>query len=171
MEQISLRFSEPLHESVYNTIVKMIADGGVHSEILSLEKLTTSGEYNVKVLKKSMCKICVKAKSKFLQMRYKFLSIVKDSNVDYSLTNSTPPMIRIGFETQSDIVAMKSLILQAFEMAYVENTEETFGCCNSFIKCSDARRCTHPNHLFALGCMYRKNLEAGRIFYGANPTV
>lgn len=171
MEQISLRLTEPLHETVYNTIIKIIAEEGYHSEILSLEKLNTSGEYNVKVLKKPMCKICVKAKSKFLQMRYKYLCIVKDSNVNYSLTSSTSPMIRIGFDAQSDIVAMKSLVLQAFEIAYVENTEETFGCCNSFIKCSDARKCTHPNHLFALGCMYRKNLEAGRIFYGANPTV
>ena len=48
---------------------------------------------------------------------------------------------------------------------------ETFGCCNNFEKCSDARRCLIADDRFSNGCMYRKNLEAGRIFYGRNRNV
>ncbi|HJB20964.1 MAG TPA: hypothetical protein H9773_04590 [Candidatus Fournierella merdavium] len=45
---------------------------------------------------------------------------------------------------------------------------DTFGCCSSYIECSDNRKCVHPNPYYASGCMYKKNLDAGRIFYGVN---
>ena len=48
---------------------------------------------------------------------------------------------------------------------------DSFGCCNDFIRCSDARKCLHADDRFYNNCMYRKNLEAGRIFYGKNATI
>lgn len=48
---------------------------------------------------------------------------------------------------------------------------EPFGCCSSFVACSDARACLYPHDRFYNGCYYRKNLEAGRIFYGKNRNV
>ena len=45
---------------------------------------------------------------------------------------------------------------------------DTFGCCNDFERCSDAKECIHKSDRFYNGCMYRTNLEAGRIFYGKN---
>lgn len=41
----------------------------------------------------------------------------------------------------------------------------TFGCCSQYEKCSREKHCTHPDLLYATACMYRKNLEAGKIFY------
>lgn len=46
-----------------------------------------------------------------------------------------------------------------------------FGCCNDFILCSDARQCLKSKDPDYNGCQYRKNLEAGRIFYGKNRNV
>ena len=40
-----------------------------------------------------------------------------------------------------------------------------------FERCSDAGACLHPHEVFYNHCMYRDNLEAGRIFYGKNRTV
>lgn len=45
---------------------------------------------------------------------------------------------------------------------------EKFGCCGKYIECSDAQKCLHCNTFYAKACYYRKNLEAGRIFYGKN---
>ena len=45
---------------------------------------------------------------------------------------------------------------------------DTFGCCNDFERCSDEKECIHKSDRFYNGCMYRTNLEAGRIFYGKN---
>ena len=42
---------------------------------------------------------------------------------------------------------------------------ESFGCCSSYAECSNAGHCIHPDYT---GCYYRKNLEAGCIFYGKN---
>lgn len=41
----------------------------------------------------------------------------------------------------------------------------TFGCCHRYKECSRAEKCLHPDLFYAKGCYYRKNLEAGRIFY------
>lgn len=45
---------------------------------------------------------------------------------------------------------------------------ESFGCCSRYEECSNAKRCIHPDKLTAIACGYRKNLEKGLIFYGAN---
>ncbi|MBQ3591050.1 MAG: hypothetical protein II979_03845, partial [Clostridia bacterium] len=47
----------------------------------------------------------------------------------------------------------------------------SFGCCSRYEACSDARECIHPDAAFALGCGYRQNLLAGRIFYGKNKNI
>lgn len=52
-----------------------------------------------------------------------------------------------------------------------ESKAARFGCCSSFIKCSDAKECVHENKLYGKACMYRNNLDAGRIFYGKNRNV
>lgn len=51
---------------------------------------------------------------------------------------------------------------------YNSKNADTFGCCHLFETCSDARKCLHRDLEYAKGCAYRKNLEAGRIFYGVN---
>lgn len=43
-----------------------------------------------------------------------------------------------------------------------------FGCCSSYIECSDEGRCLHLDNETYQGCMYRKNLEAGKVFFGQN---
>lgn len=48
---------------------------------------------------------------------------------------------------------------------------DTFACCNDFERCSDALKCIHPENRFYNGCLYRKNLEAGKIFYGKNKNI
>ncbi len=45
---------------------------------------------------------------------------------------------------------------------------EKFGCCSKRIECSDAGACFYKNDPEMSECGYRRNLEAGRIFYGKN---
>ena len=46
-----------------------------------------------------------------------------------------------------------------------------FGCCSYFEKCSDAQKCVHENKLYSKACIYRENLDQGRIFYGKNRNI
>lgn len=54
---------------------------------------------------------------------------------------------------------------------YEQAASDKFGCCNDFLICSDVGYCIKAKDLFYMGCLYRKNLEAGRIFYGKNKTI
>lgn len=48
------------------------------------------------------------------------------------------------------------------------NSPDSFGCCSSYRACSDAGQCVISDRDYSVNCLYRKNLEAGRIFYGKN---
>lgn len=48
---------------------------------------------------------------------------------------------------------------------------EAYGCCSRFIECSDERECVNHDKKDAKGCAYRKNLLAGKIFYGKNKNI
>ncbi len=43
-------------------------------------------------------------------------------------------------------------------------SSSSFVCCARFNKCSEMRKCVHPNKLYAKGCRYRRNLEHGQNF-------
>lgn len=47
----------------------------------------------------------------------------------------------------------------------------SFGCCSRFNDCSDAKKCIHVNKLYSKACIYRQNLEAGKIYYGKNRNI
>ena len=46
-----------------------------------------------------------------------------------------------------------------------------FGCCNDFIRCSDAMKCLKADDPDYRGCQYRRNLESGKVFYGKNKNI
>ncbi|MCL2053507.1 MAG: hypothetical protein FWG90_03570 [Oscillospiraceae bacterium] len=48
---------------------------------------------------------------------------------------------------------------------------EKIGCCGKYVECSDNTACLHDNNFYARCCYYRKNLEAGLIFYGKNKNI
>lgn len=48
---------------------------------------------------------------------------------------------------------------------------QPFGCCDKYVECSDKGECIHGNLLYSTVCAYRRNLEAGRIFYGEKANV
>lgn len=53
-------------------------------------------------------------------------------------------------------------------LASASSSADSFGCCASYRACSDAGKCLISDRDYSVNCLYRKNLEAGRIFYGKN---
>lgn len=45
---------------------------------------------------------------------------------------------------------------------------ERFGCCSSYVECSNALKCLHVGDLEYEGCYYRRKLENGIVYYGHN---
>ena len=59
-----------------------------------------------------------------------------------------------------------SVALEMLEKSILDYVPSyTFGCCHRYKECSHAKQCIHPDLFYAKSCQYRKNLEAGRIFY------
>lgn len=48
------------------------------------------------------------------------------------------------------------------------NAENSFSCCGNYRECSARKQCLHSGEPEYDGCIYRQNLESGRIFYGKN---
>lgn len=67
--------------------------------------------------------------------------------------------------------AYEEMISAVYEQLKSSAVGERFGCCNDFIRCSDARECLHKDNPEYNGCYYRRNLEIGRIFYGKNRNI
>lgn len=76
--------------------------------------------------------------------------------------------IRFELSAVSDLEKFRSVILTAFARCEENATFTYFGCCDLFIQCSDAQRCLRMDNPDFWGCLYRRHLEKGHIFYGKN---
>lgn len=74
---------------------------------------------------------------------------------------------------EKGVLSLDDIKINKIIADHIENLfpEETFGCCNLYVSCSDKKKCLHSDPFHARGCMYRKNLESGKIFYGVNKNV
>lgn len=86
------------------------------------------------------------------------------------ILKSDPNFQHVNFGENDDSIYdfIKKNILYC--LANYEATS-SFGCCSRFIECSDAKKCVHENKIYSMGCKYRMNLDAGRIFYGKNKNI
>lgn len=163
MEQISM-FSEDItfptsYEDIDKLYEEYIFEGETDEDVFSSGDLTSYGVpygksyffYGKKVFEFIPPS---KRKSK--------LTIFRSDKSKLDLTSATSSKdLLAAFE---ELKGMKQEIFRNL------NTE-SFGCCNDFIRCSDALQCLHEEDRFYNNCMYRKNLEAGRVFYGKNKNI
>lgn len=49
--------------------------------------------------------------------------------------------------------------------------EFEFGCCSQYFECSNKKICVHSDRHMRKGCHYKKNLDAGKIFFGGNKNI
>ena len=67
-----------------------------------------------------------------------------------------------SLESEIDMMEFKNLLPKKLEGLF---PAETFGCCGLYKSCSAALMCLHKNAFYASACMYKKNLESGKVFY------
>ena len=100
--------------------------------------------------------------------QYAKINIPGSENIKTSKVDSVFQRVIFGIEDDMIYDYIRENVLYC--LANYESSNK-FGCCSKFIECSDARECVHENKIYSMGCMYRKNLDAGRIFYGKNKNV
>ncbi len=153
-------------DELYSQIKNMFNDIGLKLEPgeLSLKKNAT--DYSIKILKNVGFKIKKGNRDHFLIRKIPGYNLPDRYKVD-SL-KSFPLYHRVWLVFDEDLSDLKKYLLQMYISALPD--DDVFGCCNEFKVCSDNMACL-KNLKFSARCMYKVNLEAGRIFYGINRNI
>ena len=117
-----------------------------------------------------LLKVTYQVNSKFFELRkveeidYEFL-LEKFYNVK---NDESSLYYKITFDSVDDIKKVAEEIKAIYR--YLNSIEKvvSFGCCSKYIECSDNKKCVNTIREIRKGCIYKKNLEEGRIFYGKN---
>lgn len=177
MENNENKIFEILESSIRNAIVENfnIYEICKENEKLTIFKLANN-DISFKVFKNStLLKYCKMKKTKdIIEIRNinNIEETVKEkfNNIKYSSNNL---YLRIFIDNINDIQLLSNEIAEIFKTLFIQyiNNEENFGCCSKFVQCSDNLKCVNDDIRLRLSCMYKKNLDNGRIFYGKNKNI
>ncbi len=111
--------------------------------------------------------------------KMKYISFSKTFESDFALLDVPYTQIRSDEYLRIDLSTFRNFLIQREDIRgllnkiYISSFNfQSFGCCGKYLECSNQMRCVHEDILYASGaCQYKKNLEAGRIFYGDNCNV
>ena len=173
MNQMGLILEEiNFAEAYYKEIVKVLEDSGLGYDLkqiqLEYRQQDKDDAYEAILICKTPCFHIKGRKTKYLYMHGSFTKLLDEKGYIYEpATSSRWARIAIsefpGFEMFNEpLQKLYEACLQA---------SDTFGCCASYMECSDAKKCIKNDIMFAGRCAYRQNLIAGRIFYGKNRNI
>ena len=107
-------------------------------------------------------------KSKYIYFNNSFERLLKNTNVPYEPSNGS----RWARSSTSSFVGFSeipNLVEELYEIFL--RASDSFGCCGSYLECSNVGHCIKTDIMFSGKCAYRQNLKAGRIFYGVNKNI
>ncbi len=172
MEQLSFDMEisdeRKAFELVYPGLADLIYNAPMESEIIGFKELDDYSSVYFISSQKILFRIRFRKKSRYLSISEQFAkSLPEGTSVKRNLSDLG--MVRISLSTPEDILnylpALRDILV------HVMRKYATFGCCGRYEACSDEKKCIHPDIKFALGCIYRRNLMDGKIFYGKNRNV
>lgn len=172
MEQLSLGLDisdeRKAFEIIYPHLADLIYDAPIDSDVLVFKEIGDLS--SVYFLNSNMIffQIRIRKKTKYLLIPESYISRLP-STTSTCKTKSTEGMIRIAVHSAEDILSYTEVLREI--LSDITKRYHLFGCCSRYEACSDARKCIHPDIKFALGCKYRQNLMAGKIFYGKNRNI
>lgn len=174
IEQVALFENEPedldckttLENIIVTVSAKWKCSNGLFSiqENKSKDKLTGYSIYFEKCL-------FFKVNTKFtvISCNKRVYDTLEISPAGTKLLKSPQNFIQCTFHTQNEAVKAAELITD--ENVRIFEPTDHFGCCGLYLKCSDAKKCLHPDIIRSKSCYYKKNLESGKIFYGKNANI
>lgn len=171
-EQLEMALSSPdcpvfgdfSYTAVYSAIRQMVDESGENVELKTLTTKTA-----IYMLGSNAFDIIINAKKKCIKTTSKVaLDYVDSIGGAVAKKDGVYIPIDCGAEYYD---AVKKLVNAIYESKQRATTSEMIGCCDMFVMCSDARRCLRSGDPDYRRCLYRENLEAGRIFYGKNKNI
>ena len=162
-EQTVYAFGGGIPEEIYKTICEIVGD----SEYVTLKRNKTAD--SIYMFKGLVFSIRINSKTQCLDTKN---AIAFEYISEIAGASSTKNTAHIPLLTDNDsLAAIKNMLIDIYEQRRAQVSGDPFGCCNDHVRCSDAGYCLHLKNEDYWGCIYRKNLEAGRIFYGKNKNI
>lgn len=109
------------------------------------------------------CRIKSGGNVKYISFYDKYKKAFENLGLKCSSIKSDVGFVRVDLDDFVDKLNELDKLLNKIFISSV--SFETFGCCSRYKKCSEERKCIHDDLLYSSACMYRKNLENGKIFY------
>lgn len=153
-----------LVNSIYEDIKIILNKMGKDTSYVALRKNVT--DYTINFFNTAAVKI------KFGRKNYFYIKAEPEDlpqGYELQVLKSMPGYVRFELNPNDNFNKLSDILSNLYDKSIVAPI--IFGCCNSFELCSDAKKCVNKDPILALGCMYRENLEKGRIFYGKNRNV
>jgi hypothetical protein len=165
-------------KELYNHIIKLIKSSRKDAEtekefIANIIFNKNAGTYDsINFFKVFILRVKLNGKKQYISLNGKAKDILNEyTDFKIESTTSDAEWDRIIF-TEGDIIEKyDELFLNIYAKALELAKEEAFGCCHRYVECSDLKKCIHPDQQHARGCMYKKNLDEGHIFYGVNRNI
>lgn len=149
---------------IYTNITMLLENAG--KDVSSVKLNENKSDHTIFFHKTAAIKIKSGNKT-YLYLRNSFPEHLLPSYYNAERVKSMPDFIRIEINKTDSLLGLSSIISCIYD-ELIPTSAFTFGCCNYFNDCSDALECILEDKTFASGCMYKENLENGRIFYGKN---
>ena len=165
MEQLSIGFDErPDNEVIREALIQEI-NNPEFTKYLAVEVLK-SGVVSIRAKNTVCARIKLTGNLHYMEVKSENLPLFNNGQKEE--TNND--WARIEIDTIDDALAMTKPLSAIFVLVLTKEGAG-FGCCSRYMQCSDEKKCLHPDFLTSLACAYKRNLEAGRIFYGKNRNI
>lgn len=154
------------YQSIYEDVKKACPKD---AEFIELVESDTKKYYFVRMYRQTAFKITFGVKVSSIEIDSEYIGSPEEITLNHKILKDGTCRLYIDMFFNLDrFISFMPAVCQAKKLSFAA---ESFGCCNYFEDCSDAKHCLFEHDLDYLGCYYRKNLEAGRIFYGKNATL
>lgn len=164
--------STQLEKDAFQAILPELADildeQGLKEDALQLNPLKDRSSISLISSSNSICWVRFRKKSHYLVIPEQFEPLLPNTAV-VTKTKSLIGFVRVELETAQEICLYRDAIRASLKDCIAKY--HTWDCCGYYVECSDARKCVHPNPYESIGCRYKRNLLAGKIFYGKNKNI
>lgn len=156
----------PEESVLLSHLKKSFSEAGIPDENLRFEKLT-SGFVSIYMCDTLFLKFRITKSSTYFLVKDRFASLFSSDAFTLKKVKSDGLNTRIYVEESCshDLSDSFKKMIGCFRAG------QLFDCCSRYMECSDAKTCTQPDKIHALGCSYRLKLAKGIIFFGKNRNI
>lgn len=118
------------------------------------------------------CRIKATAKTRFVAFNKKYQHHFESVGIPCIPEKGASNFFRMDLEVFAPLSPFYNALPKILNEIFISCFSFTpFGCCSKYEDCSNAKHCLHEDQVYSMVCVYRKNLDSGRIFYGTNRNI